>query len=61
MPKPTDISDGMRPRQSKLMVCSEVMKVTLSSSENVRVDGEPPPSKSIVTLYVEGVSICTLA
>jgi hypothetical protein len=50
LPKPTEISDGIRPRQSNLMVCSDVMKVTLSSSEKVCVEGEPPPWKSIVTL-----------
>ncbi|HEX2269415.1 MAG TPA: hypothetical protein VHH35_07770 [Pyrinomonadaceae bacterium] len=50
LPKPTEISFGMRPRQSKVMVCSEVMKVTLFSSEKVCVDVEPLPSKSIVTL-----------
>jgi len=48
--KPTDISPGIRPRQSKVIVCKEVMKVTSVSSEKVCVVTLPSPAKSIVTL-----------
>ena len=33
--KPTDISLGIRPRQSKVIVCNDVMKETLFSSGKV--------------------------
>ena len=58
--KPTEISLGIRPRQSKVIDCKEVMKVTFVSSGSVCVVTLPPPEKSIVTLYVEVVSICTV-
>ena len=48
--KPTEISEGRRPRQSKFMVWSVVMKVTLFSSGKIWVETRPLPSKSIVTL-----------
>jgi hypothetical protein len=59
LPKPTDISSGTRPRQSNVIVFKSVMKVTLFSSGNVCVVTTPSAPKSIVTLYVPVVTICT--
>ena len=57
--KPTEVSEATRPRQSNVIVFSSVMKVTLFSSGNVCVVTAPSAPKSIVTLYVPAVIICT--
>lgn len=56
---PTETSAGMRPRQSKVIVFSSVMKVTLVSSGKSCVVTGPPELKSIDTRYDDVVSICT--
>ncbi len=58
---PTDISLGMRPRQSNVIVRRVVMNVTSASSEKFCVVTVPESLKSIVTAYVLVSSICIVA
>jgi hypothetical protein len=48
--KPTEVSSGIRPRQSKTIVRGKVT-ATPVSVEKVWVDTVPDPSKSIVREY----------
>ena len=57
--KPTEISEGTRPRQSNVIVFRSVMNVTLFSSGYVWVVTAPSAPKSIVTVYVPVVVIVT--